>query len=780
MFMAIPIKATPARPAQCNVFMPQLLKEYIVRKTDLDDLANSRGKAKDYGQKTESTNMYWKVYSDRSNNACYENPKGNDQCGTLGFGEEVRIAQIENGRALVFSVEGTGFRYPQIPANAKIRGWVPMENLLLWSLCPANEHYIYNKALIVANIDVIKKDGDFGFFFQNPQTKEGKKDLSSTMNFFYVMKTDKATGKVLLSKESIVGGKVNSFYGWVSPGTYIEWNERTCLELTWDTQARSQLKEAGITSIPIKNTFNDKVFNRIVLNEKNKVSSGTPQDQWRMDPHMLRYPLLSTEPDEYCATVFAKDGQVTNTNEIEKVGRAEEILDAGIDDMRSVNIIVVIDGTKGMENCFKFVERAIERAYKELFLKENREVRVGGVIYRDYGYTQGGNQYTYEVFPLCNIKDPNLKKFFAGGKFGIRNTPTDKSDYEALYLGLSKALDEKTMNYKAGNSNLMFVIGDCGNRRNDAQGPTEEELIAKCVKNRIQLSAFQVRNPDTPESNMFQLQMGRVVRENMERQYKALGSQVEVKYEDMGYGTDFVPNLEEKETFFIGGYRYPSPNTDLDEARLYALLESTARRFDNAMARQLIRLDEGITGSESQIERKFLKDYLGAEAFNLLEANKYMMAYKCMIPQKSNGGIAYWKPVIYISKREFSKLMEGLGIVNSSIDKESINLRHDYVEGMKRLVRAMLPGVSETQMNQMSNDRIMNQIEGLNVKTKAISYSLTDIMDPNAVSDDKFQALISDFSEKYRILQRIRDQKYTFSTKRSGELHYWIPAEMLP
>ena len=788
------VGATPARPSECKAWRPQVLKQYIFKQSELEAQRSAKNK---FGQNGGSTGVFWTVYSDRSGNNCYEDSKGNVECGKLAFGEEVRIADIDNGRALVYIESDNSTRYPQISSSAVVKGWVPIDNLLLWPQCPTNERYIYHKALIVANMDEVKGDPDFAFYFTNPQTKEGKGGLKSRMEFLYVMKTDKQTGKVLLATESLIDPRGKSFFGWVSPGTYIEWEERTCLELTWDRDARRKFQENGVKSIPVKDTKSGDVSTSVVLNEKNKVSSNNPQDEWRLDPRILRYPLLSTGASDYVATVFAREGNNVNAQSmIANAAMATEKIDRLVDDMRVVNIIVVIDGTKGMENAFHYVQRAVERAYNEYFLKENREVRVGGVIYRDYDYRQGAEQCTCEILPMTTINDAKLKRFFAGGTYGVKNSPTDKEDYEALYKGLDAALNASAMNYKKENNNLMFVIGDCGNRPDDSKAPKVEDIVRKCVENRIQLSAFQVRNLDMPATNLFIDQMGEIVRDNMNRQYVAsLGdSQVKVKYKEVPFGADFNPAVQKENTYFIGGYRYPDPNTDMDEARLYELLKSTAQRFDEAMVRQVkvVENAEEIASSEdtdavSTYERNFLKSFLGENAYKLLKENQYIMAKKGSVPQKSDFGVNYWEPVIYISSREFRRLMDGLGIVVRGIDQDinSPTLRHDYVEAMKSLVRTMLPGISESQMDNLSNSQIMDQISGLNYRTKAMasalnSYSLRDIEDPNVVSNEKFQSLISNFEIKYKNLQRIRDNKYNFSITRGKETYYWIPADDLP
>ena len=145
----------PTLGTQCQVFRPEFLKKYIVKESELSKLTASGKKKKSlsYGQDGPKTGEFWYVYSDRSDNTTYESPSVNStKCGSLDFNEEVVIAKIEGDFALVYTEPGAPV-YPQISRRAKSRGWIPMNHLLLWNSCPANEKGIYNKAIIVGNID---------------------------------------------------------------------------------------------------------------------------------------------------------------------------------------------------------------------------------------------------------------------------------------------------------------------------------------------------------------------------------------------------------------------------------------------------------------------------------------------------------------------------------------------------------------------------------------------------------------------------------------------------
>ena len=145
--------AAPQLPGNCTAGLPSLLLKKTVKESEVNALVKS-GK---WGQ-TNKADKYWTVYSDRSHNTTYNTPStSGGKCDELDFNEQVRIAKIEDGFALVYTENQKGVIYPLVSSNAKSRGWIPMENLLLWSSCPTDEAGIYNKALIVLNIDEAKK-----------------------------------------------------------------------------------------------------------------------------------------------------------------------------------------------------------------------------------------------------------------------------------------------------------------------------------------------------------------------------------------------------------------------------------------------------------------------------------------------------------------------------------------------------------------------------------------------------------------------------------------------
>lgn len=146
----------------------------------------------------------------------------------------------------------------------------------------------------------------------------------------------------------------------------------------------------------------------------------------------------------------------------------------------------------------------------------------------------------------------------------------------------------------------------------------------------------------------------------------------------------------------------------------------------------------------------------------------------------TGGKSYYWRPVIYISKPEFESMMAKLQNVYEAVENDK-DAREPYVEAMKALVRSMLPGVTESEMNSKTNEEIMNAVAGLNERTETLeNYKLIDIQSSDVVTDDMFRAITTKFIDKYKKLDQIRNMKYKFSVNRNGVWWYWIPADDLP
>ena len=768
-------------PPQCIAFEPEVLRiNTILPLTEAEKLA----KSKTFGQDIipQSGKEYWNVYSDRAFNKVYSEPRRNTlPLGeTLNLGEKLRIAKIENGFALVYHEPKTASIYPVISNQAKAIGWVPMENLLLWSKCPANEKGIYNKALITLKFDEIgrKKKEDLGKRYKNPDNLNLSEDVTTGMDFFFIMK-QRPDGMVLLANtHSLAGTMGTALYGWVKSNTYVPWNQRSCIEPNWEINAVTNLKNEEI-----KVMSGNKVVTRFTFGEI--LSDDKGPNMYRMQADILRYPILDNDSGNdnlFKCTTFGLLGETLNSH-LKKLGETNELKREKLANMTKLNMIFVIDGTQSMGKYFTAIKDAIKKGCEYLTnsSKENQYTpKVGLVIYRDYA---DGEKGLVEYIPMSEVNDVRLMEYLDNaGEYGAKSSSADRTNEEALYKGLEYALDTERMGYKKDESNLMMVIGDCGNDEKDTQCLSEEEILSKLVENRINLMTFQVRRNEATAWQLFQDQLRDLLINNVQNQYKKINAEQKVKWALDADGVDVKPT--DGKTFYIASSRLPNDyGIDMKVEKLTSLMERSIGLFANAIAIQRASLNDAggslASDENAKIDSAFAVSILGLEEYQRLMRTRNFMAVTGYTEKTSPKGYDFWKPVIFISTDELTRLMERLAPVNRSANEGN---RKEFVNALKALVQSMLPDITDEEMTMKGTGEIMALIAGLNVKSTALSgYRLIDIQDPTVVKEADFRALVRKFREKYKNLEGIKgDKNYKFTHESNGSKYYWIPVEQLP
>ena len=413
-------------------------------------------------------------------------------------------------------------------------------------------------------------------------------------------------------------------------------------------------------------------------------------------------------------------------------------------------------------------------------------MKVGVVIYRDY--TDG--QYVTEHLSMRNPTDPSVANFLkSGGVYGVKSSASDRTLAEALFKGLEVALDTKTMGYSPKNSNLLFVIGDCGNDLNDHKCISQEEIIKRCIANNVQVSAFQVRNENEQSFLLFRKQMMTIVRENTKSQYAALKNNIKAGFKELADGYDFHTDLPKSKNFYIGSTRNASLGKAMDVGKLYDLVKNSYLQFNDAIQAQMGVIynaeeiigetGEGGSVTDNSIDVELLKKTFTPAQIAEIKKNNSLMAFQGYTDKKDpNKNLDYWQPIIYISSDEFQQLMEKLQPVMAATGTGN---RKPYVDAMKELTRSMIPDITPAEMDNKDVKEIMALVAGLNVKTGSLGgRSLIQIQSEDVVKQDEFDGMIAEFQQKYNKLKKIRENKYAFSVVRNKTTWYWIPVEDLP
>lgn len=769
-------------PGQCSVFYPETLaKKAVIELTDASAIAKAP-----YGQSTKPASpKHWVVYSDRIDNVTYTKPDGSKvQFAKLGFNEQVRIAKIQNGYALVYTEPMSGIDYPKISHEAESKGWIPMSKLLLWHSCPADKYGIYQKALICANLD--EQGGETsGRLIYNPENKSKFEQLSSDMKFYYVMKSE-GNMSLLAHTHTLDGRSSMMLYGWVDQNSFVPWNQRSCLEPTWDKESVAYFvkHDHRIEFYANKNRDNILAHSGFVLKPE---PPKYDKYLYRMSKDQLRYPILDgSTANLYNISTFTRlnsEGSYDMSAANDKAAMAVEYSEKITKEKTNINIGLVIDGTSSMGEFYPAVIDAIKKSCSDIFNAQYK-VKVGAVIYRDYS----DGDHSADVFRLTS---PNQKEFYqwleSGNNYGIKSAAADKTYEEALYLGINTALDQ--LGFKSDQSNILIVVGDCGNDRNDTKFD-REDIVKKIVSKDVHMIGFQVRNNTANQAfPLFTAQMSYLIKSSLERKYANLEMEVPVSVEIQKTNDGYELVNDQNSIIYIGSHSFPSSNTVMDLDKLSTLITrsvakcaaSVQRRIDLLMSHATVGFaNSNIAGDVPAIDKAFVKSQVGEEYYEQLNKTNTLITFSGYA-DKEKDARELFKPVIFISSDELTELLAKLDPVNDAAAMENPNNREAYVNAMKALAMR-LTGNSVDQVNSLGHREIMRMIQGLNSATESLKgYTIEQIANPQSVDNKTYLGLLTDFRRKYSYLRKIKDTKdWKYAIEMNGIKYYWIPAEDMP
>lgn len=778
LFGASALFAQPALPDKCKVFYPEvLLSKVVLYEKDASALMRSS----DYGQNKQPRNLtFWIVYSDRDDNTTYTTPGGSTKFKTLSMNDRLRIAEIKNGYALVYSEPQEDIAYPLISQYADCKGWISMKNLLIWHSCPANDAGIYNKALLCVNVDK-GADADMGKLYFNPRNKNKFKRLETNMNFYFVMKREGELA-LLARYHTSEGHSDRILEGWVSEHSYVAWNQRSCIEPTWEHKDVEYFADENeivkiYSDVSLDNCVSTKPFAR-------KQSTKYDKHLYRMHPDELRFPLLDDGTDVLynCSTFGPPPGAdksgsakiLTDSDGTSPLGLSEKVLR----DMMNINIGIVIDGTSSMEPFYPAVKEAIKEGRK--FFGNKYNVKIGLVIYRDYS----DGEYTTEIIPLTRHDNPKLDEFLDnGGKYGIKSSKNDRTKEEALYEGINVALDK--LGFKQEHSNLLLVVGDCGNDRSDNK-ISREALIDKLVQKDVDIMGFQVRNGTEDAYGLFNNQLSSLMKASLEKKYTTLNQAMKVQIKQTNDGYELVN--DKKSNLYVGSHNFPLVGQQVQFNKLSNQMQEAIKYCSESVQFQvdlLASLNSGgfnpssATGS-FDINEEYLKHELGEDVYEQIKRSNSLVTFKGYSRKEHKSGRQYFKPVVFISSDELNALIERLAPVNDAAVAQTNN-REPYVNAMKALIQSMVPDITDEEMNKYDYRKIMDMVAGLNEAASALKgYTIMEIASQQAVSHAEYASLVSDFRRKFSMLQRLKAQQYKYTRTFNGLKYYWLPVEDLP
>ena len=735
----------------------------------------------------------WDVYSDRANNKTYVSPSSDSEVhSSLSFGEKLWVADVRNGYALVFSDRNrqTSMR---IGSSAVCKGWIHIKNLLLWKECPMNSSSIYEKGLVVHDPSKSKTLNPNPNYLLTPtdNAEKGSKKANE-LDILFIMKKISAGRGVeyyLLSTDHTFERAPfeRVVMGWLPAAYVTPWNQRLVVEPTWATLAVEEYKDSGIypsvfdkhsSALQFKETGNS--------NEGLMWSYRTNFVPKRMDPYMMRFPILGAEGDNIykVASIASIEGRAGDNKEY-TVSFAQEIEE--LKNRRdNINVIFVIDATASMKNYYPKVADALNTVIKRDF---NSSIRIGAVLYKDY---IDHEKHGLSFIPVTGRID-EVSKFISEARYKLGSDDADH--WEAMFDGLDLALDNRKMGYGRRETNFIILIGDAGNHLSK-KGDWKEiasDISQRMFDNQINFLAFQINHPASPAYDFFPLQVQNILTE-LTQKYEAKTRQpMEVV---------LMPNsntfrlIRESATAtdipIMTQYVFATQGKSEKPERLKELIVSSVDEFQELVNSNIKTLEsndftntKSNLASSSGLQKEKLRAILRLNDWSESDITKYiehlerggvtkLIGYAVdKVETKAYSLLEY---AVFFSHQELELVIRSLNQVHSIHES---NDKKKFQDALIAMGTALLGEFSSTDNADISIDELMGRIFGVPVPITTCGFAIEDIP---YMDDDKFNKYFTDFKSKCERLEYLLRS----SAKESGQFtnnrveYFWIPFSAIP
>lgn len=733
------------------------------------------------------TSQYWRVYIDRDGVNSYENPSrsSNVEKKNLEFMSAYYVAKIEGDFALLYEE-----KYVQtnllISKDAKSIGWVELSKLLMWDICPRTQGQVYQKAVILKDIDAIQDKRDINEvsprFSSSPSQMNSTGKRATELEFYFIYKMSEEGAALLLTESRIQNEnalKRMPRMGWMKRGNFTIWNDRLCYEPNFDNPGSSaqaaifqreadaqQYKRTGEISGPV--LWRDKL----------------PSKRW--PAKKTRFPVLKMS-DRYnyianVGTIGSTGGDndaSANAQQVRtEIDRATDKVDVLRQKMAQVNVVFVIDGTSSMKDYYQPVARAIKDAMRHDALR-GAHIRFGAVVYRNYA-----DDDLVETKQLSSDAEGVASWLVSRQCHSVGST-----HYEAMLYGLTTAVDK--MSWSRENANFLIHIGDAGNAKPDSRGCSIDNLATKMAEKEINYIGFQVNHPDNIAYHDFCSQ----IMEIMVKELKALwGRSVKRKdFIDKDHRLKEVSSAVKGNQIISAAYHYAEVNHTESTTLLKELIERKIAEFNEIALNELSRLQAGVdqmTGDETVGEDKsdrvakfenielFLSDRGFTEQdIRALKMKNVVLKIKGYAPRVANDKDVF-VPSVFLAKTELDDLINSLASLSRNV---SSNRRKDLQRVLQELALSYIG--QSAQSNNMTVAEIMEAVSGLQVGTGKLPLAdvqLDQIENVNLVTDEMIDNYLSRINKDLEVLKRRATDRSCYFDSPNGIRYYYILMEDMP
>lgn len=738
----------------------------------------------------------WYVYSDRDGNELtHKNGASISSKNILTLMEKCHVLELS----------GTKLRVRTIDKEKE--GWIEARRLILSPYAAIRDKSGTTKrAMILTSVsdltpEAIKEYQDAILeykFYNQPKFASENKKKAKKFEFYYVLKTEGIFSLLstvdkfqpnISTKELLPNVK-----GWFKNLNLTEWNHRVCYEIQYGREVQQEYKDSiipvfvedeirGMKKIRGYYHYNKKVNIHTDLISKQTIPAT------RLNTYIMRMPLLehkSKEPDiQLVAQILNLDKNKHNQLEEQKAEALKNI-ELLKKKSKKINLFFVIDATSSMRPYYGAIAQSIE----EIINLGNQndiggyvtQTRFGYALYRDYPDSRNGEDYKFGSKLVGQNQLENLKSQIRNENCHSVGTTIAEAQYQGLIKGIHDAKFDLTQ------SNLVILIGDVGNHRND-NSVKLKQVVDSLAKYEASLIAFQAINGTDPSYMDFNFDVQDYLRGaataskyNVPNSGFALNSTEEQNTYKIRY-TD----QQKSETYrMFGRFSYANVNQAMDPNILVQNINIAILEYLKGIEKKISQLTafangdmaspNDVKGTEAQqaffdwlLRRGFTEEDIKLLT-ELGDVSSRGYTSKNMYPWIKT--YAYY-PVVFMSKSELDDIKRVIKGIRDGRQSNS-KMKENFMRVLNTFAQRII-GISEQEAGDLTLNQVWEVILGIPLNNT--TYGNIKISNISQMGNDEFDNFYKLFDET---AGKLYDGDFSASSFTKGEqTFYWIPLEDL-
>jgi len=736
---------------------PEKFEQSNPRSYDWEEDAKQRN----FGNLTENA---WIVYAISKGITVYEEPSFSSQkinTTDIQFMEDFYVADIR-GDFMLLIYTGDDLNNRDLVIPDKIRnnrsvikhssrsdgyiGWVNIDDLLLWDICPRTKDGIFKKVAIAKDVDLMSASTAQSMpqLYNNSECKKDEENIRylNAFEFYFLLKKNQ-DGNALVYSSYILSDnmKDEAYVGWIRYGEFIDWNTRVC----WEPAFEGSLNDYAYTFQSEDDAYDYNMHN---LRSSSKLDGKRKSAQF--EP---RSPVINFKTPVALLSVLANktEGSLIDYVEMQKQLKQME------NSLNKINLVFVMDATNSMKSCFTAMSNAVAEIANYRY-GEGSNVRFGAVIFRNYKDKASGG--LIESYPLTS--DPqNMVDYLKN----VKCYSVSKDPQEAMFKGLTYAADNMGLN--SDESNYIILISDVSSKSPDAEGWDVRKVADKLAKKKINLVAFQARSQEDAVYQDFGSQMEDVITNTLR--------QLGYPYNHITYnGQSQISIYSQKNPptkwpLRPMGYKIKNSNDKVvRESELQNMATDIIKTFIQTTQKNIGDLKGKVSSGEittlfdQSICDELIRKQIIQKCEDLRGAIKVAGYAK-----RENNGRAMFTPCVYMADKELENFIRDLSTATTG---SSSNRRGKLQQVIKKMVLSYTGQKFTADAIDLDFGKIMKEVE------KECGYHFyqdvkTHVENPDALDDSQVEVIVRRLKNNITTLQNLQNDKSTYKEESKGR-HY--------